>query len=53
MIALYLPGKSEPAFVFQLKHVKVIHVLVYRIITSYNNTGGIAELHIGGLQSLL
>lgn len=48
VIALYLAGKSQPAIVRELQHLKVNKIFVYRTITRYNDTGSIAKRHGGG-----
>lgn len=48
VIALYLTGKSQPAIVRELKHLKVNKMFVYRTITRYNDTGSIAKRYGGG-----
>lgn len=48
VIALYLAGKSQPAIVRELKHLKVNKMFVYRTITRYNGTGSVAKRHGGG-----
>lgn len=50
VVALYLAGKSQPAIVRELEHLKVNKVFVYRTITRYNDTGSIAKRHGGGHQ---
>lgn len=48
VIALYLAGKSQPAIVNELKHLKVNKMFVYRTITRYNGTGSVAKRYGGG-----
>lgn len=48
VVALYLAGKSQPAIVRKLSHLKVNKVFVYRTITRYNSTGSIAKRYGGG-----
>lgn len=48
VIALYLAGKSQPAIVRELQHLKVNKVFVYRTIKRYNDTGSIAKRNNGG-----
>lgn len=48
VIALYLAGKSQPAIVRDLNHLRVNKMFVYRTITRYNDTGSIAKRHGGG-----
>ncbi|XP_033228815.1 uncharacterized protein LOC117180425 [Belonocnema kinseyi] len=50
VIALYFAGKSQPAIVRELNHLKVNKVFVYRTIDRYNNAGSIAKRHGGGHQ---
>ena len=48
VIALYLAGKSQPAIVRELSHLKVNKMFVYRTIKRYNDTGSIAKRYGGG-----
>lgn len=48
VIALYLAGKSQPAIVRELQHLRVDKSFVYRTITRYNDTGSIAKRYGGG-----
>ena len=48
VIALYLSGKSQPAVVRELRHLKVNKMFVYRTINRYNDTGSIAKRYGGG-----
>ena len=48
VIALYLSGKSQPAIVRELSHLKVNKMFVYRTIKRYNDTGSIAKRYGGG-----
>lgn len=43
VIALYLAGKSQPAIVRELQHLRVNKMFVYRTITRYNDTGSIKK----------
>lgn len=48
VIALYLAGKSQPAIVRELQHLRVNKMFVYRTILRYNGTGSIAKRYGGG-----
>lgn len=48
VIALYLTGKSQPAIVKELEHLKVNKMFVYRTITRYKDTGSIKKRYGGG-----
>ncbi|XP_053968116.1 uncharacterized protein LOC128869564 [Anastrepha ludens] len=48
VIALYLAGKSQPAIVRELSHLKVNEMFVYHTIKRYNDTGSIAKRYGGG-----
>lgn len=48
VIALFLAGKTQPAIVRELKHLKVNKMFVYRTISRYNETGSIADRHRSG-----
>ena len=48
LIALYLSGKSQPAIVRELSHLKVNKMFVYRSIKCYNHTDSIAKRYGGG-----
>lgn len=43
VIALCLTGKSQPAIVRELEHLKVNKMFVYRTISRYNETGSISK----------
>ena len=48
VLALYLAGKSQPAIVRELSHLKVNKMFVYRTINRFNSTGSIAKRYGGG-----